>query len=122
VIAAITAAMAWVAATVAAAWAATVGLVVAFVVAHITADTIARLLRVAIVIAITMVVINTVSIPATSLTSLWDSYLTQSSEVLSVIGYFVPISLMFNLLDLYLAAVMVLLGIRAVRYVTEAAQ
>lgn len=111
---------AWVVALVTSWWAAITTLGATVVVANVTADMIGRVIRIGVVVTILILVVqNLVEIPATSISGLWMTYSATAGPALTMVGYFVPISLVFALLDLYLAACMLFTAIWVVRYIVS---
>lgn len=93
------------------------------VVSHQAAEAIARVARIALWIAITIAAVNAVVPPQfTSFSNLWEAYSGELGEVGQYIGYFVPLPLLFTLLDLYLGAVLVMFVISVVRRVSNFGQ
>ena len=85
------------------------------VAAQQAAEAAARLVRVGIVTAVLLAVINSFIPPGTNLFSLWSNHVVQAAPMLAYIGYFVPIGLLFTLLDLLLFATLVMVVFRAVQ-------
>lgn len=93
------------------------------VVSHQAAEAIARVARIALWIAITIAAVNAVVPPQfTSFANLWEAYSGELGEVGQYIGYFVPLPLLFTLLDLYLGAVLVIFVVSVVRRVSNFGQ
>jgi len=80
----------------------------------------ARLLRIAVVVALIQSVISALGVESVSIYGLWDQYV--SGVDFTYIGYFVPLGLLFSLLDLMILATIIMLGIKGVRMLAEAAR
>lgn len=80
----------------------------------------ARLLRIAVVVALIQSVISALGVESVSIYGLWDQYV--SGLDFTYIGYFVPLGLLFSLLDLMILATIIMLGIKGVRMLAEAAR
>lgn len=98
--------------------------IVGEVIAQQVAESIMRVVRVAAVFALLVGLIN-LAIPdgiPISVVALWDDYAAQSSDWISVIGWLIPMDLLWSLVDLYLLGASVIFCIWIVRRVVEASQ
>lgn len=77
----------------------------------------ARLLRIGVVIGLIQAAVSALGVQSLSLYGLWDQYV--AGVDFTYIGYFVPMGLLFSLMDLMLLAALVMLAIRAVRMLAE---
>ena len=79
-------------------------------------DAAARLVRMGLGIALIIAAVNWVVPPEfTSFTNLWDSYSAELGAAADYAEFFFPMDLLWLLLDLYVAAVVVLFSISLVR-------
>lgn len=85
-----------------------------------TVEAAMRWIRAATIVAILMFVLGQfVPEPVSSFTNLWLSYSGQLGPVGQYVGYFVPMTLLTTLLDLYVLMVMALVVFSAVTRVVE---
>ncbi|WP_428625433.1 hypothetical protein [Sedimenticola sp.] len=85
------------------------------------AEAVARATRITLVIVCVMGVVNALIPPGTNLYTLWSGYAAGSS-FLAWIGYFVPIGLLFTLMDLMLFAATTMLIFKAIKWANEASK
>jgi hypothetical protein len=80
----------------------------------------ARLLRIGVIFALIQGVIGALGVESVSIYGLWDQYV--SGVDFTYIGYFVPLGLLFSLLDLMILATIIMLAIKGVRMLAEASR
>lgn len=89
---------------------------------HFAAEALARIVRAGLAITVLLVLVNSIVPNNLSTLTLWNTYATSAGSVLQYVGYFVPLDLLFSLLDLYIFGILVLLMFRLVSWLDAKAK